>query len=255
MANILVIGEDCTDVFEYGTCTRLNPEAPTPVFVSDRLVQNRGMAGNVYTNLTRICPISWQIEFFHQPAGDIVKHRFVDTASNYIILRVDKDGPLDSFRLTPDVISMIHDADIVVVSDYNKGFLSKEDLLDIACIAKVSFIDTKKPLGKWAEEFDYIKINKKEFANPEHDKDFINSNLDKIIVTKGEEGADLGKIKVMQTKRVEVKDVSGAGDTFLAGLVAKYAKTGDILESIKFANQCAGEAVSHKGVVSVDLSI
>jgi D-beta-D-heptose 7-phosphate kinase/D-beta-D-heptose 1-phosphate adenosyltransferase len=255
MANILVIGEDCTDVFEYGTCTRLNPEAPTPVFVSDRMVQNSGMAGNVYTNLTRICPISWKIEFLPQPAGDIVKHRFVDTASNYIILRVDKDGPVDPFRLTPDVITRIHEADIVVISDYNKGFLTEEDLLDIACIAKVSFIDTKKPLGKWAEEFDYIKINKKEFANPAHDKKFIKDNLDKIIVTKGEEGAVLGKVTVMQTRKVEVKDVSGAGDTFLAGLVANYAKTWDIIEAIKFANQCAGEAVSHKGVVSVDLSI
>lgn len=255
MANILVIGEDCTDIFEYGTCARLNPEAPTPVFVSNRLVQNRGMAANVYTNLTKICPTSWQINFIHQVEGDIVKHRFVDTSSNYIILRVDKDGPVESFRLKPDVITMIHDADIVVISDYNKGFLTEETLLNISRIAKMSFIDTKKPLSKWAEEFNYIKVNKKEFDNPEHDKKFINDNLNKIIVTKGEQGAILGKITVIQTRQVEVRDVSGAGDTFLAGLVAKYTNSGDIIESIKFANQCAGEAVSHKGVVSVDLSI
>lgn len=255
MANILVIGESCTDLFEYGTCTRLNPEAPTPVFVSDKLVQNRGMAGNVHSNLTLICPTSWQIDHLHQLEGEIVKHRFVDSASNYIILRVDKDGPVEPFRLTPDVITMIHDADIVVVSDYNKGFLTEAALQDISCTAKISFMDTKKPLGKWAQEFDYIKINKKEFANPAHDKNFILENLNKIIVTMGEAGAVLGKIHVIQTKRVEVKDVSGAGDTFLAGLVAKYAKTNDIIESIKFANLCAGEAVSHKGVVSVTQSI
>jgi D-beta-D-heptose 7-phosphate kinase/D-beta-D-heptose 1-phosphate adenosyltransferase len=150
---------------------------------------------------------------------------------------------------------MIHDADIVVISDYNKGFLTEETLLNISRIAKMSFIDTKKPLSKWAEEFNYIKVNKKEFDNPEHDKKFINDNLNKIIVTKGEQGAILGKITVIQTRQVEVRDVSGAGDTFLAGLVAKYTNSGDIIESIKFANQCAGEAVSHKGVVSVDLSI
>ena len=86
-------------------------------------------------------------------------------------------------------------------------------------------------------------------------KSVTNDNLNKIIVTKGEQGAILGKITVIQTRQVEVRDVSGAGDTFLAGLVAKYTNSGDIIESIKFANQCAGEAVSHKGVVSVDLSI
>lgn len=255
MKKILVIGEDCLDLFEYGTCTRLNPEAPTPVFVSDKTIVNRGMAGNVHTNLTKICPPDWIIEHCRQAEGKITKHRFVDSASNYIILRVDKDGPVEPFRLTSDVISMIHEADLVVVSDYNKGFLTETNLTDISRTSKVSFIDTKKPLGNWAQNFDYIKINKKEFLNPEHDKRFIAKNIDRIIVTTGESGAVLGKVHVMQTKQVEVKDVSGAGDTFLAGLVAKYAKCGDIIESIRFANLCAGEAVSHKGVVSVNLSI
>jgi sugar/nucleoside kinase (ribokinase family) len=50
---------------------------------------------------------------------------------------------------------------------------------------------------------------------------------------------------------VEVKDVSGAGDTFLAGLVSTFIHTKDIDKSIKFANKCATEAVSQKGVVSL----
>ena len=50
---------------------------------------------------------------------------------------------------------------------------------------------------------------------------------------------------------MEVKDVSGAGDTFLAGLVSTYIHTKEIDKSIEFANQCATEAVSQKGVVSL----
>ena len=48
--------------------------------------------------------------------------------------------------------------------------------------------------------------------------------------------------------KVEVKDVSGAGDTFMAGLVIKYFETKNIEESIKFANKCASTVVRHKGV-------
>ena len=50
------------------------------------------------------------------------------------------------------------------------------------------------------------------------------------------------------TKKVEVKDLSGAGDTFMAGLVVKFIDTGDIVKSIKYANECASKVVSQKGV-------
>lgn len=252
---LVVIGEECLDRFEYGKCTRLNPEAPTPVFVSEKTETGRGMAANVYNNLVSVSPRDWEVAAIHQESGEIIKHRFVDSASNYIVLRVDKDGPVEPFKLTPAVITMIHEADIVIVSDYNKGFLTEADLTDISCTARVSFIDTKKPLGKWAQEFDYVKINKKEFENPAHDRQFISNNLDRIIVTLGEDGAILGRESVVQNNRVEVKDVSGAGDTFLAGLVSNYAMSGDILESIRFANLCASAAVSQKGVVSVNLCV
>ena len=48
---ILVIGDSCTDVFVYGTCKRLCPEAPIPVFNPSRTITNQGMAGNVVDNL------------------------------------------------------------------------------------------------------------------------------------------------------------------------------------------------------------
>jgi bifunctional ADP-heptose synthase (sugar kinase/adenylyltransferase) len=48
---ILVIGDSCTDVFIYGRCERLNPEAPIPVFEPTKTITNQGMAGNVVANL------------------------------------------------------------------------------------------------------------------------------------------------------------------------------------------------------------
>ena len=49
-------------------------------------------------------------------------------------------------------------------------------------------------------------------------------------------------------KRVEVRDVSGAGDSFLAGLVIQYVKTQDIEQSIAYANICATAVVQKPGV-------
>ena len=46
---------------------------------------------------------------------------------------------------------------------------------------------------------------------------------------------------------VEVKDLSGAGDTFLAGLSVKFIKTRDIEEAIKFANECSTKVVQKRG--------
>lgn len=246
---ILVIGEDCLDVFEYGTCTRLNPEAPTPVFVSGQKVTNGGMAANVYANIKDLLPGA-EVKFLKQASGDIIKHRYVDLASNYILLRVDHDGPVEPLKLDDRLTDRIMAADIVVVSDYCKGFLDTEALSHIATIAKVSFIDTKKPLGYWARGFSWIKINSKEWANPNHDPAFLKDFGFKVIVTLGDRGARIGKVEIEPEKRVEVKDVSGAGDSFLAGLVAKYAQTRDLDAAIRYANHCAGVAVSKRGVVS-----
>ena len=47
---------------------------------------------------------------------------------------------------------------------------------------------------------------------------------------------------------VEIKDSSGGGDTFIAGLVAEYIKTNDIDKAIRFANDCATKVVQKRGV-------
>ena len=253
MKKILVIGESCTDLFEYGTCTRLNPEAPTPVFVSSETNRNAGMAANLYSNIISLAGhTEFEIEFMQSSPDQIIKHRFVDKASNYILLRVDKDGPVDKIDLmNPETVKKIKDADLVVVSDYDKGFLSESDLVTIASFAKKSFIDTKKPIKSWTSLFSYIKINTREFENPANDTQTLSIHSDKIIVTLGESGAKIGSTYIKPKTKVAVKDVSGAGDTFLAALVVEYARSGNIVKSIEYANECAAIAVSNKGVVSV----
>jgi bifunctional ADP-heptose synthase (sugar kinase/adenylyltransferase) len=253
MRKILVIGEKCLDVFEYGSCTRLNPEAPTPVFVSESTTNSGGMAQNVFNNIRSIIGYSGDtLTLRSQNSGEIIKHRFVDKSSNYILLRVDKDGPVERFDVNDATNKkLILEADVVIVSDYNKGFLTESDLFKISNLAKVSFLDTKKPLDEWANTFTFIKINKKEFDNPAHNQKFISLYGDHLIVTLGEEGARVGNQLVASEAKVQVKDVSGAGDTFLAALAVDYLTSDDIIHAVKYANSCAALAVSQRGVVSV----
>ena len=122
-------------------------------------------------------------------------------------------------------------------------------------VSNLSFMDTKKIIGDWAKDCDFIKINKKEYEFEAHYDKLSNGMFDeKMIVTLGSEGCMyLGDI--YETKKVEVRDVVGAGDTFLATLAMKYYETDDIAHSIKFANKCSTNVVTQKGVATPNFDL
>ena len=100
-------------------------------------------------------------------------------------------------------------------------------------------------MGVWCQHAKYIKINDFEYQNS---KPYLVPEIkNRIIHTMGGEGCEY-KSKRYPVNKVEVKDVSGAGDTFMASLVVEYCRTDDIIESIKFANKCASQVVTQRGV-------
>ena len=72
----------------------------------------------------------------------------------------------------------------------------------------------------------------------------------KIIVTTGSKGCEYDG-NIYPVKEVQMKDSSGAGDTFLAGLVVEYLRTKDIVKSIKFAQECTTKVVQRHGVSTI----
>ena len=74
----------------------------------------------------------------------------------------------------------------------------------------------------------------------------LKEKCDNIIVTLGKNGAKY-KNKTYKTKKIETRDIIGAGDTFLSALVYGYLKHGTIETAIPIANLAAGIAVSHSG--------
>ena len=247
--SILLIGEKCIDEYVYGTCERICPEAPAICFKSNgKIKRTAGMVGNVEKNI-RVLDPSIRITTIKNPCS-IVKRRFVDTKYNSIVFRVDENDKCDPINYD-SIEHGIYDA--IVFSDYCKGFLQPQDIEYISNKYKdqaVQFIDTKKKIDNFIKHIDFVKINETEYHN---NKDCLHFCTN-LIVTYGDKGAthyiDNTTYKHYDTEKVEVRDVCGAGDTFLAGLVVKYLETENIQDSINFANNCARIVVSKFGVAT-----
>jgi D-glycero-beta-D-manno-heptose-7-phosphate kinase len=244
---ITIIGELCRDVFKYGNVTRLCPEAPVPVLTDVYKEINWGMAGNVQENLLAHNP-ELNITLIHQK-NIIKKTRYIDDKTNHMFLRVDEgENEIDELVLTPEKIKDINESDLVIVSDYNKGFLTEEVLVQIGKLSKLSIIDTKKTISKdLIDSFTFIKLNEHEY---ERNKSISDKNKDKFIITLGMNGAKHDDIIFLSPSPKQTIDVSGAGDTFTAFFSLKYFETKNISESIKFANQMASIVVSKRGVAT-----
>ena len=227
---ILLIGDSCTDVYKYGEVKRLNPEAPVPILDYKRTESSRGMAWNVCDNLK-----AFGIEVYIMTNEEtITKTRYIDEKSNQQILRVDDEPNIKSFPYElPE-----NKYDALVISDYDKGFLTQPKLFELCnWFDGPVFIDTKKITIPGNA---YIKVNESEFKKITH---FISDNM---IITKGGEGAEY-QGKLYPAEKVKVFDVVGAGDTFLSALSYGYLKYGSIEEAIPLANKAAAIAVSHTG--------
>ena len=248
-----LIGDSCEDIYHFGTCERLSPEAPVPVFKQAEEVTKPGMSWNVRLNIE-----SYGFFVMHYTNSEkIKKHRFIDTRHNQHLLRWDEgeQNKLNSFNTKHIVRDSIPDA--VVISDYDKGFLSPEVCKDIIQHYKQIdknipiFVDSKKNDLSCYENC-YIKINEKEFNSIE-----TSPSRSQFIVTLGERGA-LYDGTIYPTNPVEVFDVCGAGDVFLSTMVCMYLKTGNMVDAVKSANKMASLSVSHMGtyvLTSDDISV
>lgn len=303
----LVIGDIMLDKFMYGTVSRISPEAPVPIFQQTAEKQMLGGAGNVVANLTALgCQTTFigivgndkdgrQISKLLQNTGarshllklqdypSIVKTRLI--ASNHHLLRVDQE---EMIPVITDLLPKFHKilsqaikgADIVLISDYNKGILTPKTAQMIIGICK----QFHKPVIVDPKGADYskyqgatlVKPNLKEFSmatnqtyNPElatfHEclqegakKIFNTYDIDYLIITLSEHGmvsvSKEGTLIQIPTQAKEVFDVSGAGDTALATLGAALGAGMPINQAMNLANVAAGIVVGKVGTATVSAS-
>ena len=239
---VLVIGDVIIDKYIYGTSTRLSPEAPVPVvqYLSEK--ETIGGAGLVYENLKSL---GVDVDMFDVTPNKSVKTRVM--CDGHYITRIDNDAFADS----DEVLKLLKDKDFseyeyVILSDYNKGALGRSlEIIDhISSFGCKIIVDPKRHAscykGAWL-----IKPNNKEYYNLGFDQWVGN------IITTNAEGAvnatiDNRKYTII-VDQIEVSDVTGAGDCFLAAFVYGLTIGKDYATCLEMATDAATESVKHVG--------
>lgn len=202
------------------------------------------------------------------------KHRLI--ADNQQLIRVDNEqtSPLPESLIAPTLKKIeekIQQVDIVALSDYGKGFLTAPLCKAIIALAKLYnkkiIVDPKGLDYSKYRGVDLIKPNRKEAYDAAHlppseplrlvaDKLLDLTQAESIVITLSEEGMRLYQRnceKKFPVKSKEVKDVTGAGDTVLASLVAAIASNLTLDDAIKLANVSASIAIEQVGCARVSL--
>lgn len=237
---VLLLGDICKDEYYFGHIDKLSPEAPVPILTLEYKKIQDGMAANVKANLEAL---GCSVDFLHGKLYS-TKTRLIDIRSGQHVVRVDNDlisNPVEVYDIPED----LQQYDAIVISDYCKGSI---DYTLVEHIIKKYpgkvFIDTKKTdLVRF--EGAVVKVNA-------HEASKLTSKPTDLIITLGAQGAEFRGSKYYAPE-VPVKDVCGAGDTFMASLVYKACLTNSVETAIPFAIRAASISVQHLGVYAPNL--
>ena len=206
------------------------------------------MAGNVVENLRALGVRKTELITNRE---QIIKTRYVETKSNQMLLRVDGN---DKVSNTFDYRKVDFDSyDAVIVSDYDKGYLTYEDIGIIGKKSKLSFIDTKKTIGSgdYFKDYTFVKMNEEEWDNCVSKGAIYSEWKENLIVTMSERGCMYNEKRYPVDNSIEVRDLSGAGDTWMASFVYEYVQSGIIDKAIHTANENATIVVQRRGVSTI----
>lgn len=239
---VLVIGDVIIDKYVYGTSSRISPEAPVPVITYIEEKETLGGAGLVYENLKNL---DVDVTLFEIDEPRSVKTRIM--CDGHYITRIDDDKPASGMAVLKQVQKTdFSQYDYVVLSDYNKGVL--DEAKDI--IAHINKYDCKvivdpKENAWFYENAWLVKPNYNEF----HDLGFDEWQGNIITTNAGEEViANIDGVNYeVEVDAVEVADVTGAGDCFLAGFVYALTKSYSYKRCLEIATKGSTESVKHSG--------
>jgi len=313
---IMVIGDLILDQHIYGSVSRISPEAPVPIVLQEKdATFSPGGAANVANNLRtlgakvtlvgRIGPDSegrallqglkqqgvlTQGVFVDKRIPTIVKTRII--AQHQQVLRLDRekmDCP-DDGRTLAKILNLlqktIHQLDAIIISDYGKGLITQELVLEVCALAiankKIITVDPKVEHFAYYRGVTSITPNRKEAENAirnikitqqrrlslqsDHLKTLSDvekagaelvrfMDLQSLLITLGEQGMMLfekGKSPIhIQTKAQEVFDVTGAGDTVISVFTLALTTGVTKFQAADLANYAAGVVVGKVGAVPV----
>jgi D-beta-D-heptose 7-phosphate kinase/D-beta-D-heptose 1-phosphate adenosyltransferase len=300
---IVAFGDYIRDEYWIGNSTRISPEAPVPIIKHDKILTSHGGVGNVICNLLCMgASVEWVTRHFeqvHYISHDKLRIHTNNKNNSYDVkcptkIRIisnnnqvarydieddysvsDMSHPKNFGDYIKKCYEVIDNSDLVVISDYNKGFLSNENISQILSICqgleKPVIVDTKKSRTEALQSFKGVTTitpNKKElYQLIGEDSNILDveSALKKLkkdyklkfsTVTLSEEGIMIWDGKRFYHNKlspIEVFDVTGAGDSSLAALAVGYANNMSLEDCAQLANLAGSIAVQHHRTYYVSL--
>ncbi len=296
---ILVAGDVILDKFVWGHVERISPEAPVQVVNVDRENVALGGAGNVANNLAAMGADVLMLSVIGSDAGgEVIRAEFdrigmpkegllIDVhrpttektrviAGSQQVVRIDKEKTNDVDRDVEDRAmnffrNHLPDLDLVILSDYHKGFLTDRllhSILDIAKQARLrSIVDPKRTDFAAYSGADTIKPNSREAERVvgrklKTENEFLEAAreirrrfaCENVLITRGKDGmllVDSETHHAIASTAKEVYDVTGAGDTVTAFFGLLLAMGATHSDAARLANVAAGIAVNRVGTVTV----
>lgn len=288
-----VIGDLMIDHFIWGDSERISPEAPVPVVFVTKESFRPGGAANTANNIAALggkafitglvntdipgrqlakllekkgVDITGLFQDINRPTGQ--KIRVI--ARGQQIVRIDKEkNEYINKQQEKEVIdflgSKIKDYDGLIISNYAKGFITKNLAQEIINLSKKyrKFIiaDTRPKHACYFKNVTLLSPNYKEAVEIAKTQDLekagkiIQKQLScNVLITQGSQGMTLfenNEVKYFPTKAKEVFDVVGAGDTVAAAFSLALASGAKLEQAAVIANYAAGIVVGKAGTAVV----
>jgi rfaE bifunctional protein kinase chain/domain len=293
---ILVIGDLMIDHYIWGDATRLSPEAPVPIVNVKNESTTLGGAANVAQNLVALGAKVTLSGIIGDDASGIQLTGILDSegittnaiikdnnrpttlktrvlAGSHQLVRIDRElTDAVSERVENELLNKltacIEAADVIILSDYNKGLFSPgltQRLIEAAKSRNKKVIIDPKGLNYAKYKGAYlIKPNRKELAEAAKVEKiktaedlqqaakniFVQTETEYLVVTLSEEGMVIlgaDSYKALPVKATEVFDVTGAGDTVIATIAYFIAAGMSVEDACELANHAAAIVIRHVG--------
>ncbi len=286
--HIVVIGDVMLDEYIFGDVHRISPEAPVPVLHISSKEFRLGGAANAAHNIVSLggrCTLVGQVgkddikmELLRELDHKKIKYHFIERdnvlttkktriiARNQQVVRLDHElhSKLPD-ECIPGIVDFINTArpDLILVSDYDKGFITESLMLELKKLGCRIVADPKVKNSHLFKDVFAITPNMKE-AQEISGKDeleeigryiteLFNTHL---ILTRSKDGVSCFNKETKEHQHFpaqcgEVIDVSGAGDTFAGAFALAIASGVNLMQSVVLANTSAGIAVGKLGTAVV----
>lgn len=249
----LVVGDAIVDNYVFGRVERVCPESPLPVFIPEREEQRNGGALHVVDQLRALEVLTMGMH--GHPYS--LKTRFM-VGHQMVGLRIDDDAENNitseqAIKALAESVLGENKCDVIILSDYNKGFLQPEMCQYVIKFANDNGIPTVvDPKGAdWSkyEGATWVCPNQREVYEAKGHRwagDMLIKRGERgLLLTTEKESVDFPAVAR------HVYDVTGAGDTVVAVFAAALAAKATPTEAAQLANIAAGWTVGEVGTVYI----